>query len=116
MRSFSTCDVFFDPETEQLAEDESQMLWTQARLDTCVTVIDAHMFLAQMTTLRQFADNYQDGLDSSTPEGLKEGEKSISNLLMEQVEFANVILLNKTDLVTSEEQLSKCVQTVQTQS
>ena len=97
----------FDPETEQLAEDESQMLWTQARLDTCVTVIDAHMFLAQMTTLRQFADNYQDGLDSSTPEGLKEGEKSISNLLMEQVEFANVILLNKTDLVTSEEQLAE---------
>mmetsp|Transcript_10741 Transcript_10741/g.25836 ORF Transcript_10741/g.25836 Transcript_10741/m.25836 type:complete len:556 (+) Transcript_10741:953-2620(+) len=97
----------FDPSTEQLAESDEQMLWTQARLDTCVTVIDAHMFLAQMGTLATFSDRFEDGLDSSTPEGVKEGEKSIANLLMEQVEFANVILLNKTDLVDSKEQIEK---------
>jgi len=83
------------------------MLWTQAKLDTCVTVIDAHMFLPQMSSLQQFGDKFDDGLDTSTPEGIKEGEKSIANLLMEQVEFCNVVILNKTDLVKSEKQLNK---------
>ena len=97
----------FDPSTEQLAESDEQMLWKQARLDTCVTVIDAHMFLGQMGTLAMFSDRFGDGLDTSTPEGVKEGQKSIANLLMEQVEFANVILLNKTDLVDSGEHLER---------
>eukprot|EP00957_Ditylum_brightwellii_P013926 1050865-Ditylum_brightwellii.AAC.1 len=60
-----------------------------------------------MASLQQFSDKYDGGLDKSTPEGLEEGEKSIANLLMEQVEFANVILLNKADLVESAEQLDK---------
>ena len=97
----------FDPATQQLASSEEEMLWTQARLDTCVTVIDAHVFLSQMSTLEMFADRFDDGLDASTPEGEKEGEKSIANLLVEQVEFANVIVLNKVDLVASEEELHK---------
>ena len=97
----------FDPSTEQLATSDEQMLWTQAKLDTCVTVIDAHMFLPQMSSLQQFGDKFDDGLDTSTPEGVKEGEKSIANLLMEQVEFCNVVILNKTDLVKSEKQLNK---------
>ena len=102
----------FDPETFQLASSEKEMLWTQAKLDTTVTVIDAHMFLPQISTLRNFADNFQDGLDNSTPEGVKEGEKSICNLLVEQVEFADVILLNKIDLVDSKHQLEKTIQMV----
>ncbi len=97
----------FDPATQQLATSDKEMLWTQARLDTCVTVIDAHMFLPQMSTLEMFSDKFDDGLDKTTPEGVKEGEKSIANLLVDQVEFANVILLNKTDLVDSQEQLQK---------
>lgn len=102
----------FDPETAKLAQSEEQMLWTQAKLDTLVTVVDAHVFLSQMTTLQRFSDKFKDGLDRSTPEGEQEGEKSISNLLVEQVEFADVILLNKTDLVDSEEQLEKTKQLI----
>lgn len=104
----------FDPSTQQLASSEEEMLWTQAKLDTCVTVIDAHMFLSHIGTLEKFGDKYEDGLDKSTPDGLREGEKPIANLLMEQVEFANVILLNKTDLVESEEQLNKTKQAIAT--
>lgn len=104
----------FDPATQQLASSEDEMLWTKAKLDTCVTVVDAHMFLPQMASLEQFGDRFEDGLDKSTPEGLKEGEKSIANLLMEQVEFANVILLNKTDLVDSAEQLEKTKEAIRT--
>ena len=103
----------FDPATEQLAASEEEMLWTRARLDTCVTVIDAHMFLPQLATLKQFGDLYEDGLDKSTPDGVKEGEKPIANLLVDQVEFANVILLNKVDLVVEKEQLEKTKKVIQ---
>eukprot|EP00587_Corethron_hystrix_P003588 CAMPEP_0113310746 /NCGR_PEP_ID=MMETSP0010_2-20120614/8268_1 /TAXON_ID=216773 ORGANISM="Corethron hystrix, Strain 308" /NCGR_SAMPLE_ID=MMETSP0010_2 /ASSEMBLY_ACC=CAM_ASM_000155 /LENGTH=504 /DNA_ID=CAMNT_0000166263 /DNA_START=232 /DNA_END=1746 /DNA_ORIENTATION=- /assembly_acc=CAM_ASM_000155 len=102
----------FDPSTQQLAQSEEEMLWTQAKLDTCVTVIDAHMFLPHMATLQHFGDKFDDGLDRSTPEGLKEGETPIATLLTEQVEFANVILLNKTDLVDSDERLHKVKQAI----
>jgi G3E family GTPase len=95
----------FDPNTAQLATSEEMMLWKQARLDTCVTVIDAHSFADQVSTLQQFGEKYTDGLNQSTPEGLKEGERPISDLLIEQVEFANVILLNKMDLVSEEEKV-----------
>ncbi len=94
----------YDPSTEQLAQSEEEMLWTQARLDTCVTMVDALDFPKQLASLGMFSGTYKDGLDTSTPEGREEGEKSIINLLMEQVEFANVILCNKTDLVSEEEQ------------
>jgi G3E family GTPase len=33
--------------------------------------------------------------------GTAEGEKTIGNLLVEQLEFANVIILNKVDLVAA---------------
>lgn len=47
------------------------------------------------------------------PTAGKEGEKPpvAAALLLEQVEFANIILLNKTDLVDSAEQLDSCLRT-----
>jgi len=94
-----------DPATAELAESQEQMLWKQARLDTCVTVVDAHAFPQHMASLKRFEDEFKDGLDESIP-GNKEGHKSIANLLVEQVEFANTIILNKTDLISEEEQES----------
>lgn len=89
-----------DPDTAALAEDPSKMLWNVARLDTCVTVIDANDFPRHLSSLKRFKDEFKDGLgEESDPEG----EKSIANLLIEQVEFANVILLNKTDLVSEQD-------------
>jgi G3E family GTPase len=102
----------FDPSTAELASSEKEMLWTQAKLDTCVTVIDAHAFPMHMSTLKYFSDAFEDGLDKSTPEGIKEGEKSICTLMMEQVEFANIILLNKTDLVATKEELDKTIRAI----
>ena len=90
-----------DPATEKLAEDPSQMLWKYARLDTCVTVLDAFNFPRLMKSVGRFKDLFNDGMDDHDPDG--EGEKSIANLLIEQVEFANVILVNKIDLVTIQE-------------
>jgi G3E family GTPase len=88
-----------DPSTTELADDPSKMLWNIARLDTCVTVIDAHNFISHVSSLKRFQEVFSDGLGEEEPE---EGENSISELIIEQVEFSNVILLNKIDLVSQE--------------
>eukprot|EP01012_Entosiphon_sulcatum_P041563 TRINITY_DN5541_c0_g1_i1.p1 TRINITY_DN5541_c0_g1~~TRINITY_DN5541_c0_g1_i1.p1 ORF type:complete len:454 (+),score=92.72 TRINITY_DN5541_c0_g1_i1:23-1363(+) len=65
-----------------------------ARLDTMVTVVDAPNFLKRLNSLQHLAETMQD-----VPQ---EDERSISHLLIDQVECANVILLNKVDLMPSE--------------
>jgi G3E family GTPase len=66
-----------------------------ARLDTMVTVVDAPSFL------RDYGSR-----DTLAARGEVAGEgdgRMLVDLLIEQVEFADVLLLNKTDLVTPEE-------------
>ncbi|MFT3823876.1 MAG: GTP-binding protein [Chitinophagaceae bacterium] len=66
-----------------------------ARLDTLVTVIDCFNFIRDYTS----ADTLEDR-DATDMEG---DSRALVNLLTDQIEFANVIVLNKTDLVTEEE-------------
>ncbi len=66
-----------------------------AQLDTMVTVVDAVNFLADY--------NSYDSLKDRRMELNDEDERDVVNLLVDQIEFANVILLNKTDLVSAEE-------------
>lgn len=71
--------------------DELYDLTRFTRLDTMVTVVDAYNFLkdfgsADTLVGRAMTDDVED-------------QRSIVNLLTDQVEFANVILLNKSDLV-----------------
>lgn len=77
-------------------EDESgTSLMDVARLDTMVTVVDAAAFLRDFTSPDDLADR-----DLALSE---EDERCLVDLLTEQVEFADVIVLNKTDLVTETE-------------
>ncbi|USX55596.1 GTP-binding protein [Lentzea sp. HUAS12] len=69
-----------------------------ARLDTMVTLVDAQGFLRELTA--------GDRLDARDLEAADGDERSISDLLVDQVEFANVLVVNKTDLVTAD-QLAK---------
>lgn len=62
-----------------------------ARLDTMVTVVDAATFLSELARGEQLRDR-----DLAAGEG---DVRSISDLLVDQVEFADVVLLTKTDLV-----------------
>ena len=62
-----------------------------ARLDTLVTVVDASTFLTEVARGEALADRQM-----SAGEG---DARSVSDLLVDQVEFADVILLNKTDLM-----------------
>lgn len=62
-----------------------------ARLDTLVTVVDASTFLTELDRGETLTDR-----DLAAGAG---DTRSIADLLVDQVEFADVIVLNKTDLV-----------------
>ena len=66
-----------------------------ATLDTLVTVVDSLHFL------RDYAST--DTLSGRSITDIPGDHRSVVNLLTDQLEFANVILLNKADLVTAEE-------------
>jgi G3E family GTPase len=66
-----------------------------ARLDTCVTVIDAASFFDVMESNEKvFAERGDDDKEAGELTPL------IVDLMLQQVEFADVIVLNKTDLVS----------------
>jgi G3E family GTPase len=76
------------------AEDGTS-LSSVARLDTMVTVVDAQAFPVEL----------QEGV-SLESQGLavsEEDERTLATLHTEQVEFADVIVVNKVDLVTPEQ-------------
>jgi G3E family GTPase len=63
-----------------------------AQLDTMVTVVDAYNFYKDFSSVDTV---YQRDLTDDI-----EDQRTIVNLLTDQIEFANVIVLNKTDLVS----------------
>ncbi|OMC27879.1 cobalamin biosynthesis protein CobW [Mycobacterium sp. GA-1841] len=65
-----------------------------ARLDTLVTVVDAATFLTEVVRGDALAERK---LTAGPGDG-----RNVADLLVDQVEFADVILLNKTDLVSAE--------------
>jgi len=68
-------------------------------MDTLVTVIDAFNFTSILGTIEQESDRTK-YFGSDDVEGTEGGEESIVQLLIDQIEFCNVILLNKIDLLT----------------
>merc|ERR1719361_1033412 len=71
-----------------------------ATLDCMVTVMDAKQFFDY---LQDDADVFEKWGDSDPTVGEADEGTSVCTLLIDQIEFANVILLNKTDLVSPEE-------------
>ncbi|KAJ5968114.1 hypothetical protein N7501_004362 [Penicillium viridicatum] len=68
-------------------------LHTMARLDTTVTVIDAFNLLSSFDTAEFLSDRY--GKEEIIPED----ERTISDLMVDQIEFADVLILNKIETV-----------------
>lgn len=81
-------------DTFTFAIQEGQELSDLADLDTMVTVVDAANFLEDLRIGKDLQSVGQ-AADESDP-------RTVADLLTEQVEFANVIVLNKTDLVDEE--------------
>lgn len=72
------------------------------RLDTMVTVVDTNRFVHDINSEDLLMDR-----DQSVDET---DERSIADLLIDQVEFCDVLIINKIDLISEEElaKLEKC--------
>ena len=74
-------------------------------IDTTVTVVDAYRFWNDYNSGETLLDRQ---------EGMSEvDEREVSDLLIDQIEFCDIIILNKTDLV-SEDELSQLKRTIRT--
>ncbi len=82
-------------ETFTFADPDGAALGELARLDTMVTVVDARNFPLELQSLDELRDR-----DLAAGE---DDDRAIADLLIDQVEFADVIVINKTDLVDSDE-------------
>ncbi|MBA4864094.1 GTP-binding protein [Streptomyces sp. PSKA54] len=80
--------------TFAFARDDGATLGDIARLDTMVTVVDAANFLPELAGGDELIER---GLDQ-----YEDDQRTVSDLLMDQIEFADVIVLNKLDLVDAE--------------
>ncbi|WP_438295876.1 GTP-binding protein [Streptomyces sp. HUAS TT7] len=74
--------------------DDGATLGDLTRLDTMVTVVDAANFLPELASGDELVAR---GLDQ-----YENDERTVSDLLMDQIEFADVIVLNKLDLADPE--------------
>ncbi|MFL6703530.1 MAG: GTP-binding protein [Paraburkholderia graminis] len=76
-------------------DDDGAPLAELARLDTMVTVVDASNFLRDYGSADALAER---GIAASD-----EDDRTLVELLIEQVEFCDVLVVNKADLVTADE-------------
>ncbi|EMI16832.1 cobalamin synthesis protein, P47K family [Rhodopirellula maiorica SM1] len=79
-------------ETFTFEDEQGDSLSLVAELDTMVTVVDAGNFMKDFGSLDDLTDRRL-GLS-------EEDTRNIVDLLVDQVEFADVIIVNKTDLVS----------------
>jgi G3E family GTPase len=82
-------------ETFTFEDEHGKILMDVARLDTMVTVVDTKHFLKNYETDKTLAGE-KIGLS-------EQDDRSIVHLLTDQIEFADVILLSKTDIAPKEE-------------
>ena len=95
-------------ETFTFADEDGVSLSDVAKLDTMVTVIDAVNFLKDYDEAKYLKDAGE-SLESLG----EEDERSVADLLVDQVEFADVLLISKTDLVKKQE-LDKLIAIIKT--
>ncbi len=82
-------------ETFTFVDDDGIALADVARLDTMVTVVDAYNFLRDYVSEEALADR---GLAASDTD-----DRALVELLIEQIEFCDVLVINKADLVSADE-------------
>ncbi|MGQ7244299.1 zinc metallochaperone GTPase ZigA [Salinicola sp. V024] len=78
-------------ETFTFEDEQGRSLSQVARLDTLVTVVDGANFLSQYHEARSLAE---------AGESLgEEDERNVADLLVDQIEFCDVLLISKSDLI-----------------
>ncbi|MCQ9154481.1 zinc metallochaperone GTPase ZigA [Acidomonas methanolica] len=81
--------------TFEFRDEEGQSLSDLARLDTMVTVVDAVNLLKDYASADFLRDRGETAGDGD--------ERALVDLLVEQIEFADVVILNKIDTATPEQ-------------
>ena len=81
--------------TFDFRDESEQSLSDVSRLDTMVTVVDAANLIKNYSSTDFLKDKGEVAGEAD--------ERTLVDLLVEQIEFANVILLNKVDLVSDKE-------------
>ncbi|MGY6252580.1 GTP-binding protein [Paraburkholderia caledonica] len=82
-------------ETFTFVDDDGASLSDVARLDTMVTVVDAFNFLRDYGSADALAER---GIAAT-----EEDDRTLVELLVEQIEFCDVLVVNKADLVSADE-------------
>ncbi|MCH8497775.1 MAG: zinc metallochaperone GTPase ZigA [Marinobacter sp.] len=82
-------------ETFTFTDEEGRCLGDVARLDTLVTVVDGVNFLRDYLEAPEVGDR--------DPGVHPDDDRNLADLLIEQVEFADILVLNKTDLLSDED-------------
>jgi len=82
-------------QTFTFTDENGRSLQETTRLDTMVTVVDAAHFLDQFREAESLKERSQAMNE--------EDERTVADLFVDQVEFANVLLVNKIDLVSEED-------------
>ncbi len=82
-------------ETFLFEDEDGRSLSNVAKLDTMVTVVDACNFLADFESVEELRDRKMGVTDDD--------DRDVAQLLVNQIEFANVIIVNKVDLLTEDQ-------------
>ena len=89
-------------QTFAFADRKGNTLSSVARLDTCVTVVDVSEFWKEWNSKERLEDRTEEGKDKQGDQHKSkydmDNDKTIVDLLVSQIQFANVIILNKVDL------------------
>jgi len=90
--------------TFTMDENSNEILSKIAKLDTCVTVVDASNFFRHFNTGETVTDRYKDAD--------KRDERTITELMVDQLEFADIVLINKIDLVKDPKEIRRIKEVV----
>lgn len=94
----------------QEAEDFNYPLLRRLKLDTMITLVDAVVFLDMFGTDKDINGNSYLAFKEDDTEGRKmledgSGMRKVTELLLEQVECADIVLINKCDLLKDDREL-----------
>nr|WP_230661164.1 GTP-binding protein [Psychrobacter sp. I-STPA10] len=81
--------------TFDFRDEQGQSLSDVAHLDTMVTVVDSANLIKNYSSIEFLRNNKEYAGEDDN--------RTLVDLLVEQIEFANVIILNKTDLIRADE-------------
>jgi G3E family GTPase len=92
-------------DSEEYILEQLKPLAGIAKLDTCVTILDATQVFTYFDAAEYLAQRFK---EADTMD-----ERTVSDLLCDQIEFADVIMINKIDLATPE-MVKRCEDLVRT--